>query len=73
MLDATGFAASQYVLYGCLVPGGVAASEGFDGGGSLSFRGCYVSDNAGSSLCGDVEYNARSSGRSCPCEGAGRV
>ncbi len=57
--DTIGLAASKDVMYGCLVPGGVAASKGFDCGGNLSLRGYFVSRSTGSSLCGEVEYKAR--------------
>jgi len=45
MPDASRFAASQYLLYGRFVPGGIANPEGFDGsiqysfGAGLSTRG----------------------------------
>jgi hypothetical protein len=37
MSDASRFAASQYLLDERFVPGGIAASEGFDGSGPFSF------------------------------------
>ena len=48
MSDASRFAASQYLLYGRFVPGGIDTPEGFDGsrpysfGAGLSARGlCF--------------------------------
>ena len=37
MSDASRFAASQYLLYGRILPGGIATPEGFDGSRPYSF------------------------------------
>ncbi len=40
MPGASRLATSQYLLDGSFVPGGIATSEGFDGGGPPAFKGC---------------------------------
>jgi len=59
--DAYVIAASQDIVYRCLVPVGVIVSEGFDYGGSLSSMGCSMLRSAGSTLYGESEYNASAS------------
>jgi hypothetical protein len=73
MTDASGVAARQDVVYGCLVPGGVDASEGFNCSSNLSFMGCSLIRSAGSFFYGGVEYKASASSGIGPWEGSGRV
>ncbi len=55
MSDPSWFAASQYLLDGRFVPGGIATPEGFDGGGSHSFGAGLSARGLCFSLGGEVQ------------------
>ena len=58
MSEASRFAASQYLLYGCFVPGGIAAPEGFDGSRQYSFGAGLSARGLCFSLGGEVQEYA---------------
>ena len=58
MSDASRFAASQYLLDGRFVPGGIATPEGFDGGGPYSFGAGPSARGLCFPLSGDVQEYA---------------
>ena len=55
MFDASRLDASQYLLDGHIVPGGIATPEGFDGSGPYSFGACLSTRGLAFPLAGDFK------------------
>jgi hypothetical protein len=58
MTDVSRLVASQYLLDGRFVPGGIASPKGFDGCGPYAFGACMSARGACVSLSGEVQKNA---------------